>query len=238
MNVKESLKLVSAFISVTALLLALCIVLSLLTSSEPEAIISANGHSYKTVVLDAGHGGADGGAVAIDGTLEKDINFGLTEILSSLLSVSGYKVVMTRTDDVMLDTVDGKGSAKMRDLKKRLEIASSYPDALAVSIHCNKFPLESCTGLQVYHSDSETAKASALAIQEAFLLISPKNHRQIKKADSSIYLLYRAKTPTVLVECGFLSNPEELAKLKTTEYRKELALVIFKGIDISMQAKE
>lgn len=238
MNVKEALKSVFTFILIVALLLTLCIVLYLSASSENEATVPTNGEAYRTVVLDAGHGGIDGGAVADDGTLEKDINLQITKILSSLMRISGYKVVTTRDGDVMLDTDDGRGNAKMRDLKKRLEIASAYPDALAVSIHCNKFPQESCKGLQVYHSDSEKAEASALAIQEAFLLISPENHRKIKKADSSIYLLHRAKTPTVLVECGFLSNHEELARLKTTEYKKELALVIFKGIDASMQAQD
>ena len=116
------------------------------------------------------------------------------------------------------------------DLKQRLVIASQYPDALLVSIHCNKFPLESCKGLQVYYSGHTEAEEVAETVQESFLKIDPANHRQIKKADTSIYLLNRAKIPSILVECGFLSNKEELARLKTEDYRKMLALVVAGGI--------
>lgn len=237
MNVKESLKSTAAFASVVALLLVLCIVLATLVSSGDEPFLPVAGEAHRTVVIDAGHGGMDGGAVAQDGTLEKDINLEISRVLAALMRVSGYKVIMTREQDVMLDTDDSRGGAKMRDLRKRLEIASSYPDAVTVSIHCNKFPQESCKGLQVYHSDSEYAKNTALAIQTSALAVMPDNHRQIKKADSSIYLLHRASTPSVLVECGFLSNPDELAKLKTTEYKKQLALVIMDGIDSSWQTR-
>ncbi len=238
MNVKESIKSAGAFAAVVALLLCLCILFSAVITRSREPFIPVASEPHRTVVIDAGHGGMDGGAVAHDGTLEKDINLEISKVLAALMRVSGYKVVMTREQDVMLDTDDSRGGAKMRDLRKRLEIASSYPDAIAVSIHCNKFPQESCKGLQVYHSNSEHAKSTALAIQSSALAVMPDNHRQIKKADSSIYLLHRARTPSVLVECGFLSNPAELAKLKTTEYKKQLALVIMGGIDYSWQSRE
>ena len=188
---------------------------------------------HRTVVVDAGHGGMDGGAVALDGTLEKDINLEISRILAAILRVSGYEVVMTRDSDVMLDTESAVGSAKMRDLKKRLSVASAYDGAICVSIHCNKFPLESCKGMQVYYSDSETANAVANAIQGEFSKLDPSNKRKTKKADSSIYLLHRAVQPTLLVECGFLSNAEELAKLKTEDYKKKVALVILGGVDSS-----
>jgi N-acetylmuramoyl-L-alanine amidase len=142
------------------------------------------------------------------------------------MRVSGYNVVMTRSEDVMLDTGESKGSAKMRDLKRRLEISSEYSDAITVSIHCNKFPQSSCKGMQVYHSDSQTAQAAAKLVQSSYLALMPENHRQIKKADSSIYLLDRAVSPAILVECGFLSNSEELQKLKDENYQKKLAIII------------
>lgn len=183
------------------------------------------------IVLDAGHGGADGGAVAYDGTLEKSLNLEITSVLSELLKVSGYKVVMTRTEDIMLDTGDGAGNAKTRDLKQRLVIASSYPEAITVSLHCNKFPQESCKGLQVYCSEGDTARTIAESVQSNVVkYLQPENHRKVKVADSSIYLLYRAKNPSILIECGFLSNKEECEKLKSHDYQKALALSILCGI--------
>ena len=217
----------------TALILTVSVaVLFYLASSDKEVErIAVSGNAARTVVIDAGHGGMDGGAVALDGTLEKDINLEIAQILSALLKASGFDVVMTRESDIMLDNGSGVGSAKMRDLKRRLEITSGCDGALAVSIHCNKFPLTECKGMQVYYSDVKIAEETANAVQNAFLLIDPSNKRKIKKADSSIYLLHRAVTPTVLVECGFLSNEAELQKLKTEDYKKKLALVIMSGID-------
>ena len=189
----------------------------------------------RTVVIDAGHGGIDGGAVALDGTLEKEINLEISKVLAALMRASGYEVVMTRSNDEMLGGGGTGGSSKMRDLKYRLETASRNPEAITVSIHCNKFPLESCKGMQVYYSDNAVAKDAAGSIKEAFLKIDPSNKREIKKSDSSIYLLYRATSPTVLVECGFLSNNGELEKLKSSEYQKKLALVIMSGLDIAYE---
>lgn len=231
---KKSEAVGSAFgllLTVLLLLAATVILAVMLTGNKGRATEQVLADAHRIVVVDAGHGGMDGGAVAADGTLEKQINLEIARILSALLRVSGYETVMTRDGDFMLNTEDGRGSAKMRDLKKRLEIASSYPEALTVSIHCNKFPMESCKGMQVYYSDSEEAKAVADSVQSSFLSIDAKNKRQTKKTDSSIYLLYRATSPTVLVECGFLSNANELQRLKTEEYKKMLALVIMSGID-------
>lgn len=194
---------------------------------EPE--LQAGGEAHRIVVIDAGHGGADGGAVAPDGTLEKELNLEISRVLCALMRVSGYKVVMTREGDEMLGSPLTAGSAKMRDLKERLSISSEYPDALTVSLHCNKFPDGSCHGLQVYYGNGEGAEGAANAIQSAFSLVDKTNRRKTKKADSSIYLLHRATAPAVLVECGFLSNSEELERLKTEDYRKRLALAIYSG---------
>lgn len=192
----------------------------------------ASTEQLPTVIIDAGHGGIDGGAVGINGTLEKELNLEIAKVLGALMRVSGYNVVMTRTDDTMLTTDDGHGSAKTRDLKKRIEIASGYPDGLMVSLHCNKFPSESCKGLQVYYSENELARDTAKSIQDSVIaLLQPTNHRKPKQADSSIYLLHRALIPSVLVECGFLSNTEECSLLCDEGYRKKLALCILSGIN-------
>ncbi len=225
-----ALKTAVEFILVAGMLVALMLVAIALGGRQSGDTNAVAADEDTVVVIDAGHGGMDGGAVGADGTLEKHINLEIAKVLSELLTVSGYKTVMTRTDDIMLKTEEGTGSAKMQDLKQRLSIASKYPESVMVSIHCNKFPLESCAGMQVYYSDSATAKKVAQDIQRASVMLQPYNKREIKKADSSIYLLSRAKSPSVLVECGFLSNSEELSSLKTEDYQKKMALVIFKGI--------
>jgi len=227
----EALKTAMLFLLI-ALAVSVAVFVIFTTLSAPEEPMGAvSTEPLPTVVIDAGHGGRDGGAVGNDGTLEKELNLQIAGVLAELLRISGYNVVMTRTEDVMLTTEDAVGSAKLQDLKKRLMIASSYPDSVTVSIHCNKFPSESCKGLQVYCSDDEKALALANSIQGSVKeLIQPENHRAVKQADSSIYLLSRAKTPSVLVECGFLSNAEELEKLKSPEYQKSLALAMLKGI--------
>ena len=220
-----SFLLIAIFVSAAVFVILICFP----SGDGAREVISAE--PMPVIVIDAGHGGRDGGAVGYDGTLEKELNLKIGTKLAELLRISGYNVVMTRSEDVMLTTDDTGGSSKMRDLKKRLEIASSYPDAVAVSIHCNKFPLESCKGLQVYCSEGDTAKRLAESIQESVkAALQPENHRAVKEADSSIYLLARAKTPSVLIECGFLSNPEECEKLKDPEYQKALALAVLKGI--------
>lgn len=227
---KSAAKSMLEFLAVALLLVIIITLTATLFEQKEEKTDTASADEARIIVIDAGHGGMDGGASGADGTLEKHINLEIAKILSDLLTASGYETVMTRETDVMLSTEDGKGSAKMQDLKQRLNIASAHPDALTVSIHCNKFSMDSCKGMQVYYSDSETAKKVADEIQNASVILQPYNKRATKKADSSIYLLYRAVSPSVLVECGFLSNPEELQALKTEDYQKKTAMIIFKGI--------
>ncbi|MBE6609253.1 MAG: hypothetical protein E7634_01145 [Ruminococcaceae bacterium] len=227
---KSAVKSTLEFLAVALLLTFIITLTAILFQQNEEKTDAASADEARIIVIDAGHGGRDGGASGADGTLEKHINLEIAKILRDLLIVSGYETVMTRETDVMLTAEDGKGSAKMQDLKQRLSIASAYPDALTISIHCNKFPMQSCKGMQVYYSDNETAKKAASDIQNASVILQPYNKRATKKADSSIYLLYRAVSPSVLVECGFLSNPEELGALKTEDYQKKTAMIIFKGI--------
>ena len=227
---KSAAKSVLEFLAIALLLIFMINLTVKLFPPKKEETDAVAADEATIIVIDAGHGGMDGGATGADGTLEKHINLEIAKILRDLLIVSGYETVMTRETDVMLTTDDGNGSAKMQDLKQRLSIASEHSDALTVSIHCNKFPMTSCKGMQVYYSDSETAKKAASEIQNASVILQPYNKRAIKKADSSIYLLYRATSPSILVECGFLSNPEELEALKTEDYQKKTAMIIFKGI--------
>ena len=188
-----------------------------------------------TVVVDAGHGGEDGGALSIiSGLYEKDVNLEISLLLADMLRANGINVVLTRTEDVLLydRDADYKGRKKALDLAARLKIAQNTEDSVFVSIHMNSFPQEKYSGLQVYYSKSDpNSKAIADLIQSnARAYLQPQNTRKTKGATSAIFLLDRLHTPAVLVECGFLSNYEESKLLSTHEYRKKLAFVIFTSL--------
>lgn len=178
-------------------------------------------------IIDAGHGGMDGGASAADGTVEKGLNLAFSDVLRSIFDVLGYNAIMTRTGDEMLSD-GGSGTNKLCDLRARMDIAKANPDALFLSIHMNKFPNTRYSGLQVWYSPNHpSSETTARLIQSAVkTYISPDNNREIKKAGSNIYLLDRIKNPAVLIECGFLSNVTEAARLSDSAYCKQLASVI------------
>ncbi len=191
-----------------------------------------------TVIIDAGHGGEDGGASSAAGLVEKDVNLSVAFALRDLFEAAGVPVVMTRTEDKLLydRNVDFKGRKKVLDLAARRLVAErvaaeSEGDSLFISIHMNAFPQAQYSGMQVWYSTGDPCSAEvAGAIQSASVMLMPHNTRKIKEAGSNIYLLDRIKTPAVLVECGFLSNPQEAERLSHEEYRHALAAVIFAGV--------
>ncbi len=190
-------------------------------------------HARDIVLANSAHGGFDGGAVAGDGTVEKDINLNISLTLAKLLKQNGFCVIMTREADVSTDDTEASeiSSKKRSDLKNRLKLMKDYPDAVFVSIHLNKFTTSSAYGSQVFYSDNEQAKVLGECIQRSIVeLIQHDNMRVNKKATSSTYLLYNATVPAVLVECGFLSNKEELEKLKQKDYQEKMAFSIYCGI--------
>jgi len=195
--------------------------------SQPDSPVLSLADSPVRVVIDAGHGGMDGGASGADGTLEKDINLAVAAAMADLADVMDIPAVMTRTRDEMLSD-GGSGGQKMQDLRTRLTMASVHSGACLISIHCNKFPDARCSGLQVYYSPNhQQSRALAGAIQrDARTHLDPGNTRAIKEAGSAIYLLDRIQLPAVLVECGFLSHPAEAARLKDPAYQQKLAGVI------------
>ena len=171
------------------------------------------------VIIDAGHGGEDPGKVAVNGALEKDINLQIAKQIEVLLIEKGFVVEMTRTEDVM------EGS-KLADMKKRVEQINEKQPKLVVSIHQNSYTNSSVSGGQVfYYAQSETGIALATQMQEALRQVDPENTRQPKSNDS-FYMLKKTKVPTIIVECGFLSNPQEAEKLITEEYQKQMAEAI------------
>lgn len=178
-------------------------------------------------IIDAGHGGIDGGAEAPNGTKEKELNLALSASIRDIFDILGYDVIMTRYEDIMLSD-EGRGTKKQRDLRARLDIAETNPDAVFISIHMNKFPDSRSSGLQVWYSpNNEKSRPLAAVIRaEVKQYISPNNNREIKEAGSNIYLLDRIENPAVLVECGFLSNSSDMALLSDPVYRRRLASVI------------
>ncbi len=184
-------------------------------------------------MANSAHGGFDGGAVAQDGTVEKNINLNISLTLGSLLKQNGFRVIMTRQADVSTEDTESSqiASKKKSDLKNRLNLMRDNPDAVFVSIHLNKFTTSSAFGSQVFYSKNEQARILGDRIQSAIIsLIQPENTRVNKQATSSTYLLHNATIPAVLVECGFLSNKQELEKLKQPSYQNKMAFSIYCGI--------
>lgn len=225
--------------SIIAIITAFLIILSAMLYLTFMANFSAAEASsmpitQKTVIVDAGHGGDDGGAIGIDGTVEKDINLDIALKLEKILKFYGFNVIMTRTQDVMTcdDGLDSLRKRKISDIHNRFELMRKNPDAIFISVHQNKFEDSSQHGTQVFYSgNDERSKELAEAIQTSVTLtLQQKNDRVVKKSGSGIYLLYHAKIPAVLVECGFISNSDEVKKLKDESYRMKLAILIADGL--------
>ena len=231
-----------AFVGISLLVCALCTGTFLLGGGMPGQEKPDAGQDTRplpqpprgTVILDAGHGGEDGGAIGVTGLVEKDLNLDLALRLAALLEARGYRVIMTRTEDVLLydRNVDYQGRKKQLDLAARQAIGDAYPDAVFVSLHANTFSQPIYHGLQVWYSPNHASSAAlAERIRTAVTdTLQPDNHRQSKVAGSNIYLLYHLRTPAVLVECGFLSNPAEASRLSEEGYRRALAAAIFAAI--------
>lgn len=185
------------------------------------------------IVIDAGHGGVDGGAVASDGTNEKDINLDIALKLNELMKLNGFSTVMTRTEDISIHDDDATTirQKKVSDLKKRLSILDDGDALCMISIHQNIYSSSKYSGTQVFYGKNNTlSETLADSIQnQVVTLMQPDNKRAIKQTTKDIYLLYNAQKPCVMVECGFLSNQEELSNLKDDEYQTKMAFAVFVG---------
>ena len=187
----------------------------------------------KIIILDAGHGGEDCGAVGVSGVYEKDLNMAVANTVAEMLEKEGYLVVLTRSEDKLLygEDEDVKGIRKISDLKNRCKIAESYPDSIFVSIHMNSFGDAKYSGLQVYYSTkNEGSGILATSIQNKVReLLQPNNNRKTKPGNG-IYVLENIPNDAVLIECGFLTNAEECKNLSEKEYQKQLSFSIVCGI--------
>lgn len=203
-------------------------------AGEAAKYVGGNGlliNSARVVVLDAGHGGEDPGKVGNGDIYEKDINLAITGYVKKYLEQNDYQVVMTRCEDESLGTT-AKGFDKNGDMRERLSAIEGAGAKVAVSIHQNSFTDVSVKGAQVfYHEGSTAGKKLADAIQKSlWQRLAGEKKREIK-SDASYYLLKNSSIPMVIVECGFLSNPEELALLQQEDYQKKVAWAIYMGIE-------
>lgn len=183
----------------------------------------------KIIVIDPGHGGKDPGKIGIDNQKEKDINLSIALLLKEELEKKNYKVILTRTDDT---TATGEEeSNKAQDMNARIHVMEKEKPHLCVSIHQNSYTTEDVHGAQVfYYTNSIEGKRLASLLQESIRNeVDRENKRQIKP-DNSYYILLHSPCPTVIVECGFLSNRKEASNLVEKEYQKKLVNGICKGI--------
>lgn len=196
----------------------------LVTSDEIETV-------EKVIVIDAGHGGSDPGKIGVSGALEKDINLEIAKRIKILLEGKGISVFMTRETDEMLCEETFENNRKRADMAKRVELINEIKPDMAISIHQNSYTDPEVSGAQVfYYSESEEGKRMAVMMQKALTEIDNENTRK-EKANDNYYLLKRTKEPTIIVECGFLSNPKEAAKLVEEEYQDMISNAIVKGIE-------
>lgn len=179
------------------------------------------------VVIDAGHGGEDGGATSCSGVLESKLNLEFALRLNDLMQLLGYDTKMIRTTDISIYTEGSTIAAKkVSDLKQRVKIVNETDGAILVSLHQNLFPDSRYSGAQVFYNNQAGSKELSTRLQTQFIAtVNPGSHRKSKQANG-VYLMQHIAKPGILVECGFLSNPEEEAKLQSGEYQKKICCVI------------
>lgn len=226
----------AAALSLTAAVLSFSVNFAQFFGNNSAISVDGDGGTaaMPVILVDAGHGGVDGGAVSpIDGTVEKGLNLEIALKTRDLLRIMGFRVQMTREDDRSIhnDDADTIRRKKVSDLKNRLAMLENGECEFLISIHMNIFSQQKYSGTQVFYGGgNEQSQALAEAVQRNVKqFLQPDNERVVKKSTKSIYLLYNAKKPAIMAECGFLSNNDELQKLKSAEYKQQLAAAIVKG---------
>ena len=215
--------------AVTIFLFALVVVATIRVSTLPVLNFTAPG-SKAHIVLDPGHGGFDPGKVGTAGILDKDINLAISLKLKEILVKSGYTVTMTRQKDEAL-CEQNASRKKVSDLNARLDLIQKEEPELTVSIHQNSYSAGTKGAQVFYYSQSEEGHRLARVLQETLKEeIGDGNHR-VEKANDSYYMLKKSQGPFVIVECGFLSNPEEEKLLNSEDYQKKMAKALAEGIE-------
>lgn len=213
------------------LLIAVCINISYKIDDVMVKTVGINNiQTKKTVIIDPGHGGIDVGTIGIDGSLEKNINLSISLDLYDFLMVSGINTFLTRDGDYEMYRAGEKRTKS--DLYNRMDYINSVPDSILISIHQNHFENEAEWGTQVWYSPNDEISPTLAdkILNSVKKNIQPENKRENKKSDDSYYILYKAQKPSVMVECGFVSNENENKRLQDKEYQRDMAYSILVGI--------
>lgn len=200
---------------------------------ETFSVTDAGENAHRVVVIDPGHGGEDGGAVGADGTVESTVNLAVSLRLEALFAFLGQETVLTRSDDASIHTEGGTmHQRKVSDLKNRVALVNETQGAVLVSVHQNFLPgAPRVHGAQVFYNSVDGSQALAQAVQDGLnLAVNPGNAKNCKKIPDTIFLMKNVTAPAILVECGFLSNVEETARLQTAAYQTRLAVCIAAGV--------
>lgn len=217
---------------IVATVMAVFLLAAMVILSKRAAVytLSVKDNDEKIVVIDVGHGGNDPGKVGIDQVLEKDLNLEIALKLEALLKQSDLRVVMTRTSDCGLYDEDASNK-KAQDMKRRIEFMEEQNADLVVSIHQNSFQDSAVCGPQCfYYAHSKEGQFAASILQNTLNQgLAVESPRQ-EKANDSYYILKKSAMPTVIVECGFLSNPAEAQLLQDEQYQEKMAFQIYMGI--------
>ncbi len=196
--------------------------------------VSVTADNLPLIIVDPGHGGEDGGTQSSDGTAEKKINLEISSKLNELLNESGYETLMTRDGDYMIydESATTQRAKKVSDIHNRMKIVEENGDCILISVHQNYFTESKYDGTQVFYSKNNPySKILADEIQKSVVSsLQPENTRQIKESGTDIYLLYHSQVPSVMVECGFMSNEAEAEKLKNKDYQQKMAQAIVDGL--------
>ena len=224
MFVTIDLKRLIKIVLIVALLAAAAVFVKIFVSNGGlKPVINQNSRS--TLVLDAGHGGIDGGAVSDSGLKESDINLQIALKTEALVRFLGIDTVMTRETDT--DNSDNKAYSEHDNLVQRVKLANSTENAVLISIHQNKFPSAVVSGAEVMYSDNDDSKALGLITQDNLVtLLDSSNRRVARPAPKELLLTSSVECPTILVECGFMSNPQEVQKLASNDYQLKLAAIL------------
>jgi N-acetylmuramoyl-L-alanine amidase len=204
-----------------------------LNLSQETQIVSSVPVSNHTIILDAGHGMPDGGAVGNDGTIESELNLDIVLKLQELLEASNCTVILTRSDENGIYNTDKETirQKKVSDMENRVDIANNSNAEIFVSIHMNKLEQSKYSGWQTFFkNDDKTSKKIAENIQTSLNYFIKKENTRTIQSISGIYLTKNVQIPLVLIECGFLSNSDEEKLLQTEDYQNELAWSIYIGI--------
>lgn len=198
-----------------------------LLGNHAVTVIADSTAPNHTIVIDAGHGGIDSGAVSCTGVYESHINLEIAQKLDDTMHLLGIQTVMIRNSDRSIHTQGNTIAAKkVSDIKERIRIIENTANPVLVSIHQNNFTDSRYSGTQVFYNSNPVSKELAAALQSSFQYnLNPGNHRQSKKS-SGIYLMEHTACPGILVECGFLSNPTEEEKLRNPTYQNKICAVI------------